>query len=127
MSQANPYAKYTNNNVYTASQEELTLMLYEGALKFINQAIVALQNKELAKANDLIIRVEDIVQEFQLTLNREFEISKQFEVLYDYMYRRLIDANISKDIVALMEVRDYLREFRDMWKEAMKLARIAGA
>jgi len=125
MAVQNPYARYSNQAVFTASREELTLMLYEGALKFANQAISALEGKDYGKANELIIRVEDIIREFQLTLDRSYEISKNFDALYDYMYRRLLDANISKDPADVMEVRDMLREFRDMWKEAMKLARTA--
>jgi flagellar protein FliS len=119
----NPYDKYKNNTVYTATKEELTLMLYDGALKFCNQAIVAVESKDFMKANELIIRVQDIIREFQVTLNRSVEISKYFDSMYDYMYARLLDANIKKDIEILTEVRDLVREFRDMWKDAMKLAR----
>ncbi len=123
MAVQNPYAKFTNNAVFTASKEELTLMLYEGALKFTNQAITAIEAKDLTKANELIIRVEDIIREFQITLNHKYEVSKNFAALYEYIYRRLIDANIAKDIAILEEVRGLLRDFRDMWKEAMRLAK----
>jgi len=121
----NPYAQYTNNKVNTVSSEELTLMLYEGALKFTNQAVIAIENKEYEKANNLIIRVEDIVREFQVTLNHDYEISKYFDSMYDYMYRLLVDANTAKKTEPLQEVSGYLREFRDSWKEAMKLAKNA--
>ena len=120
---ANPYGKVHENAILTASREELVLMLYEGALKFCNQAIAAVEKKEVEKANELIIRVQDIVREFQLKLDHQYEISGNFNSLYDYMYRRLVDANFSKDVEILCEVRDLLREFRDMWKEAMKAAR----
>ena len=123
MAMQNPYNNYTNNAIFTASKEELTLMLYEGALKFTNQAYLAIENKDFIKANELIIRVEDIIREFQITLNPKFEISKNFASMYDYIYRRLIDANISKDLVILAEARDLIREFRDMWKSAMHAAR----
>ncbi|MCL2461263.1 MAG: flagellar export chaperone FliS [Defluviitaleaceae bacterium] len=126
MAVANPYANYASNAVFTASQEELTLMLYEGALKFTNQALAALEMKNFQKANELIIRVQDIIREFQLTLDRKYDISENLGAMYDYMHRRLIDANVAKDAAALMEVRDFLREFRDMWKEAMKIAKSAG-
>jgi len=121
----NPYAQYTNNKVNTVSGEELTLMLYEGALKFTNQAIIAIESRDFDRANSLIIRVEDIIREFQVTLNHDYEISKNFDSMYDYMYRLLVDANIAKDIAILNEVKGYLREFRDSWKEAMKLAKLA--
>lgn len=120
---SNPYEKYRENNVFTATKEELTLMLYEGALKFCNQAIAAIEAKDYMKANDMIIRVQDIITEFRLTLNRTMDISKHFETMYEYMYRRLVDANIKKDIQILCEVRDLIREFRDVWKEAMKASK----
>ncbi len=119
----NPYEKLKENVLFTATKEELTLMLYEGALKFCNQAIIALEAKDIEKTSNLIIRVEDIIVEFQLTLNMDFEVSKYLASMYDYIYRRLIDANISKDIKILEEVRDLLRELRDTWKEAMKIAK----
>ena len=119
----NPYSKIEDNAIFTASKEELTLMLYEGALKFINQAIDATENNDIAKANGLIIRVEDIIREFQITLDFQYEISNQLNSLYDYMHRRLIEANMNKDIEIMKEIRDMLREFRDMWKEAMSTAR----
>ena len=119
----NPYAKYTNNKVNTVSKEELTLMLYEGALKFTNQAIVAIESKEYNKVNDLIMRVEDIIREFQITLDNSYEISQNFNAMYDYMYQLCSDANVSKETGPLLEVQEYLRDFRDAWKEAMKLAK----
>jgi len=120
----NPYAQYTNNRINTVSGEELTLMLYEGALKFTNQAIIAIENKNFEKANELILRVEDIIREFQITLDHDYEISKYFDSMYEYIYRLLIDANIGKNVGILNEVKEYLREFRDSWKEAMKLVKL---
>lgn len=120
---ANPYSKMMDNMVMTASKEELTLMLYDGALKFCNQALVAIEKKDIANAHMLIIRVEDIVREFQITLDRKYEISQNFDKLYDYMFRRLVEANMQKNPEIIIEVRDLLREFRDTWKEAMRNAK----
>jgi len=119
----NPYAKIEDNAIFTATKEELTLMLYDGALKFMNQAIAATENADMQKANGLIIRVEDIIREFQITLDFKYDISKQLNSLYDYMHRRLIEANMQKDIGIMEEIRDMLREFRDTWKEAMSMAK----
>ena len=121
----NPYIKIEDDAVYTASKEELTLMLYDGALKFMNQAIGATENEDMQRANSLIIRVEDIIREFQITLDFKYEIANQLNSLYDYMHRRLIEANMKKDAGIMIEVRDMLREFRDMWKEAMSAANSA--
>ncbi|MCL2356660.1 MAG: flagellar export chaperone FliS [Defluviitaleaceae bacterium] len=109
--------------VETASKEELTLMLYEGGIKFLNQAVIAVEKNDVVKANNLIQRVEDIVREFQITLNHDYEVSKHLNLLYDYMYNRLVEANLQKDVEILNEVLGMFREMRDTWKEAMKLAK----
>lgn len=123
----NPYAKQAEDRVYSASSNELTLMLYEGALKFANQALVALEKKDFLKVNELLQRAQDIVREFQLTLKDDFEISNNFRALYDYILRLLVDANLKKDKATLEEARDLLRDFRDMWKEAMTVTKQQGA
>ena len=123
MSMKNPYEQHKTNVIMTASKEELTLMLYEGAIKFVNQAIIAIENKDPSKAHDLIVKAENIVMEFRVTLKPEFDISTQLDQLYVYMYDRLFEANIKKDVAMLEEVRDLLRDFRDTWKEAMVIAR----
>ena len=123
MQQANPYDKYLENRIATASKEELTLMLYDGALKFCNQAIAAIEEKALEKAGELIIRVENIIREFQLTLDRKYEVTKNLDSLYEYIHRRLVEANMEKSIAILEEMQFLLRELRDMWKTAMMNAR----
>jgi flagellar protein FliS len=120
---SNPYAKIKQNSVLTASQEELTLMLYNGAIKFTNQAIEAIKAKKIEEAHDKIIRIEDIIQEFMASLNHEYPVAKDMELMYDYMYQRLVKANFEKNIEILSEVLDLLREFRDTWKEAMQLTK----
>jgi len=121
--QNNPYAKYKNNAVFTATKEELTLMLYDGALKFCNQAIISLENKDFMKTNDMINKVLNIIREFQVTLDKKYDISSQLNSLYDYMHQRLLEANVKKDIAILEEVRELIRSMRDTWRDAMKVAR----
>ncbi|WP_058485985.1 flagellar export chaperone FliS [Defluviitalea phaphyphila] len=120
----NRYEQYKTNAIMTASPQELTLMLYNGALKFCKQAIEAIKNKNISKAHEYIIRVEDIIQELMITLDKKYPISKDFELLYDYIYRRLVEANVSKNIEVLEEVYGLIKEFRDTWKEAMKKAKM---
>ena len=119
----NPKMQVLQKQVETASKEELTLMLYEGGIKFLNQAVIAVEKNDVVKANNLIQRVEDIVREFQITLNHDYEVSKHLNLLYDYMYNRLVEANLQKDVEILNEVLGMFREMRDTWKEAMKLAK----
>lgn len=123
MMQKNPYDKYRNNAINTATKEELTLMLYDGAVKFCNQALAAMEASDHIKANETIRKVQNIVREFQITLDKKHEIANQLDQLYDYIHRRLVEANLKKDIEILTEARDHLRSLRDTWKEAMKLAK----
>lgn len=116
----NAAAAYQGNKISTASPAELTLMLYEGAIKFTNIAIMALESKDIAKANTNIIKTEKIVVELRSTLDFKYPVAKEFDSVYDYVYRRLVEANIKKDKVILEEVLEHLREMRDTWKEVMK-------
>ncbi|MCL2839917.1 MAG: flagellar export chaperone FliS [Defluviitaleaceae bacterium] len=112
------------DKVMTATREELTLMLYEGGIKFLNRAIMAVEKKDMTEAHAMILKSQDVVREFQLTLDHKYPISQELDTLYDYMHRRLVDANIRKDLEILNEVLGMFREFRDTWKEAMKLAKV---
>jgi flagellar protein FliS len=114
---------YQNNAVLTASPQELTLMLYNGAIKFGNQAIVELENNNMEKVNHYLKRVQDIIDEFRMSLKQEIAISKDMDKIYEYMNYRLREANFSKDKTMIEEVLGLLRELRDTWKEAMTLAK----
>ena len=120
---ANPYAAYQNNAVTTASPQELTLMLYDGALKFIRLAKLAIDQGNPDLKNINIQKTQAIFQELRLTLNKEIAISANLDSLYDYLWRRLVDANVKNDTTILDEVLDFTTELRDTWKEAMKLAK----
>lgn len=116
------YAQYNNNKVMTASPAELTLMLYEGAIKFCNIAIVGIEQKNIEKAHVNIVKAERIIEEFQITLNRKYEVAEDFDRVYIYLLRRLKEANVKKDKMILEEVLVHLRDMRDTWKEVMRLA-----
>ncbi len=119
----NGYNQYKENSVYTATPEELTLMLYNGLVKFIMLAQSAIDEKNIERANNSIIRAQDIVREFQVTLDMKYEVSKHLDSIYDYMYRRLIKANIKKDKAILEEMLEMARDLRDTWTQAIKLAK----
>lgn len=118
------YAAYANNKVMTASPAELTLMLYEGAIKFCNLAIVAVEEKDIEKAHKNIVKVENIIEEFQSTLNRKYPVAKDFDEVYSYLMMRLKEANYKKDKEILEEVLKHLRTMRDTWKEVMRLSKM---
>lgn len=120
----NAYAAYNRNKVLTASPAELTLMLYEGAIKFCNIAIMAIENKDVEKAHINIIKTEKIIEEFLRTLDEKYPVYKDFENVYNYLMRRLQEANMQKDAAILEEVLTHLRGMRDTWKEVMKQNKI---
>lgn len=119
----NAYSQYANNRILTASPAELTLMLYEGAIKFCNIAIMAIVNKDIEKAHTNIMKAQRIIEEFQLTLDFKYEIANDFNNVYNYLMQRLREANLTKDKEILEEVNTHLRVMRDTWKEVMKLAK----
>lgn len=116
----NPYEQYQRNKVLTATPAEVTLMLYEGAIKFCNIAIMAIENNEMEKAHINIMKTQRIIEEFRNTLDRQYEVAEDFDRIYVYVLRRLFDANIKKDKEILEEVNGHLRSLRDTWKEVMR-------
>lgn len=121
----NPYEKYKKTSINTASPQELVLMLYDGGVRFIEQGKLFIKNKKLDKANDSIYKAQLVVDELiaGLDMNNGGEIAVRLNLLYDYMKRRLIDANMKKDTDILDEVEGMFKELRETWKEAMKLAK----
>lgn len=111
---------YQGNRVNTASPAELTLMLYDGAIKFCNIAIAALEKDDKQKANTNLIKAQKIIVEFRSTLDFKYPVAQQFDIVYDYIYRRLVEANINKDKDIAEEALKYIREMRDTWKEVMR-------
>ena len=118
------YAAYANNKIMTASPAELTLMLYEGAIKFANLAIAGLETNDIEKAHTNIIKVERIIEEFQSTLDHKYPVAKDFDEVYNYLMMRLREANLKKDKEIMEEVLKHLRTMRDTWKEVMKTAHV---
>lgn len=112
---------YKNNSIQTASPAKLTLMLYDGAIKFMNIAKDGLIEKNIEKTNNHIIKAERVINELRSTLDFKYEVAKEFELVYDYIYRKLVEANIHKDEAALEEALKYTREMRETWLEVMRL------
>lgn len=117
------YAEYNRNKVLTASPAELTLLLYEGAIKFCNIAIIGLEQNDMEKVHNNIIKVENIIEEFQATLNHKYPAAEDFDKIYKYIYNLLVEANIKKDKELLEQALTELRGMRDTWKEVMVKAK----
>ncbi len=125
MALPNAYAQYNNSKILTASPAELTLLLYEGAIKFCNIAILKIEQSDVEGAHNNIVRVEKIIDYFRETLDMKYEVAKDFERVYVYLSRRLLEANTKKDKEIVEEVATHLRSMRDTWKEVMKQAKVS--
>lgn len=117
------YQQYEKNKILTASPAELTLMLYEGAIKFANIAVMAIEKGDIEKAHNNIRKVERIIEEFQATLNHKYPVAKDFDEVYKYLQQKLLEANIKKDKEIMEKVLRHLRTMRDTWKDVMRLAK----
>ena len=120
MALPNTYAQYNNSKILTASPAELTLMLYEGAIKFCNIAIVAIEHKDVEKAHTNIVKTQKIIDYLRQTLDMKYAVAQDFERIYVYLSDRLIAANVKKDKEILEEVNMHLHSVRDTWKEVMR-------
>ncbi len=126
MALPNAYAQYNNSKVLTASPAELVLMLYDGAIKFCNIAIVAIENGDVQKAHTNIVKVERIIDHFRMTLDMRYPVAADFERIYEYLSRRLIEANMKKDKEIVEEVCGHIRSVRETWKEVMRKNNVKG-
>ena len=126
MALPNAYAQYNNNKVLTASPAELTLMLYEGMIKFCNIAETAIEQGDVQKAHTNIIKVQHIIDYLRQTLDMKYPVAQDFERIYEYLSKRLIEANMKKDIEILQEVNTHIHSVRDTWKEVMQINRAKG-
>lgn len=114
------YEQYKNSKVLTASPAELTLMLYEGCIKFCNIGKDACEHKEIEKANTNIIKAQKIIDYLRQTLDMKYPVAQDFENIYSYISQRLLEANIKKDPEILEEILTHMRSVRDNWKEVMR-------
>ena len=122
MALPNAYTQYNNSRILTASPAELTLLLYEGAIKFGNIAILKMEQKDIQGAHNNIVRVEKIIDYLRETLDMKYSVAQDFENIYVYLSQRLMDVMVSKDPSIMEEIVTHLRSVRDNWKEVMKKA-----
>ena len=123
MLQKQGYAAYANNKVTTATPADLVLMLYEGAIKFCNIAIVGIEEKDIEKAHNNIRKAQRIIEEFRSTLDFKYPVAKDFDRVYEYLIYRLRQANLYKDKAMLEEALKHLRTMRNTWEEVIKSAK----
>ncbi len=129
MNAPNPYlkqaAEYKKNQIETATPDEILIMLYEGAIRFLMQAKKAAITNDLEKYNKHLISAQHIIQEFMDSLDMEIggEMAVNLYNLYEYLHYRLVQANIKKDVAMIDEVLDHLRSLKGTWEEAIRIAK----
>ncbi len=121
----NPYQTYQKTGVATASQGRLILMLFDGAIKFCRTALQAMEVKDYQASNESIVKAQAIIQELMITLDidKGGEIAQNLYLLYDYLYWRLINANVKKNPEILQEVLEKVTDLRQTWEEVIKISR----
>lgn len=118
---ASPYQKYQQSSVQTATPGKLIVMLYEGAIRFVRQSIEAIDNKDIPKANQNLIKAQNIIHELTASLDYNYPIAEDLGRLYEYMMHQLIEANIKKDSSRAAEVLSHLTELKNAWVQAEKI------
>ena len=123
MNATNTANAYKRQQIMTASPAELTLMLYNGAIRFVTESIQAIGKKDINKAHVANMRAQKIVRELMLATDMKQEISQKWILIDEYILHCLIQGNIKKDKSQLEEAKKFLMEFRDTWSQAIKLVR----
>ena len=120
MYQQNPYATYQERNTFTASPGELSLMLYDGCIKALRRGALFLNEKDVEKAHNELVRAQNIIVELQTTLDMQYDVAHGLFALYDYMRAAVTEANMRKDAGQLPDVIGLLSEIRDAWQQAVR-------
>lgn len=116
---SNPYKQYQQSSIMTASREELTMLLYNGAIKFCNQSIEAIENKNIQKAHNCNIKAQNIIIELQETLDKNYIYAKDINNIYNFIRELLMEGNITKDKEKIEQAASLIREFRDLWQQVV--------
>lgn len=117
----NPYTQYKENSINSATPAELTLMLYNGAIKFTKLAKINMESKNIQEVSKNLIKSQDIIDELNLTLNMDYDVSQELRSLYIFIKEQLVDANIQKSSKILDDIIPIMEGMRDTWKEAMEI------
>lgn len=123
MAMNNPYKQYKQNSINTSTPEELTLMLYNGAIKFAKIAKINMEEKNIQETSNNLVKSQDIINELNATLNMDYELSENLRHLYNFISDQLVEANIQKDAKILDEIIPIIEGMRGTWKEAMEVAK----
>lgn len=117
---------YKQQQILTATPEQLILMLYNGCIKFMNDAEKHIEEKDIEKAHNACVKAQDIIFELVCNLNMDYPISEELFLLYEYVGHKIVMANMKKETQPLEEAKVVLNNVREGWMEAMKIARMEG-
>lgn len=118
----NKYQAYRQTQAETAAPGELVVMLYRGAARFVGSAVEAIEARNVPLAHNNLVRAQAVISELleTLDLERGGEIAGNLMQIYDYMNRRLVDANLRKDAAPAREIESLLRELLPAWEQAAR-------
>ncbi|NPV91595.1 MAG: flagellar export chaperone FliS [Firmicutes bacterium] len=111
--------QYRKTSIETSSPEKLLLMLYGGAINFLNQALAGLEARDYERVNKMLTKSQAIIDELMASLNMEYEISQRLWPLYDYFLRRLVEANVKKEREPIEEVLGMMTDLQECWSQAV--------
>ena len=125
MALKNGYAQYQSSKLMTASPAELTLMLYEGAIKFCNIAQIGLEKGDELKFTTNLVKVENIIDYLNSTLDMKYPVAKDFENVYNLMLGLCVDADMHREYAEenMAKVNKFLHTMRDTWVQAMAMSK----
>ncbi len=118
----NPYQQYQSTQIQTASTGDLILLLYDGALRFLGRAELAIDDRRLDQASTDIGKAQDVVLELLsgLDFERGGELASHLRELYLFMYNSLIEANLKKDVDKIRTVIRLLDRVREAWRSVIR-------
>jgi flagellar protein FliS len=116
--------QYQEQQIITASKEQLLIMLYDGAIRFAKTAKKAILAQDYEKSNHFLLKTQRIITEFMgsLDLKNENETTKQLFLLYEYLHHQLVQANVQKNTVLVDDVLEHLIDLRKTWVTAIEIA-----
>jgi len=123
MSLPNPYMQYQQNAVQSAGPGELTMMLYNGLVKFLMLSLNSMEQKNFSGTHNNLVRAQEIISHLNETLDQEYELSQNLASLYEFMIRQLVEANTKKDEKIVVEVLELAKDLRDTWQKALQLVK----
>lgn len=111
---------YQQNSIKTASREKLVIMLYDGLVRFLKIGIASIEENNIEKSNTYLKKAQAIIAELMSSLNMEQggEVARSLMLMYDYMFRRIVEANMKKDKAIAEEVLRFSEELKGAFEQA---------